>query len=691
MSPSRAVALVLALLAAPACDKHEADRGPQPTPVPEADDGSQEAAEPELVDLYGDPLPDGAALRLGSVRMLDRALGRLIFSADGSEIITSSEDAYLIWQTTTAQRVGSLVRENGGHAMAVSPDGKLLATAVYGGEIQLWDYPKRQALGVLEGHRSDVSDLCFAGDHILVSGSADRTVKLWERTDEIAEKATLDGDWEKITGVACSPESVVFADDQGAVYLAPTHGDKIEPKKLGEAEEAVLDVAVSADGKRVAAGVADGSVLLWRATRPGKPRVIEEAHARKVLSVVFTAKGELMTSGGDRFFRTWNPETGEKTGEREAASEIDAQLFELSKDGAFVAAYTELRDGRASEAGRFWLYDNASGKQLLEPDRHQAAVTAVAFTAKGDQVVTASEDHTVKLWNAKTSSLVRTLSQQKGPVRDLQLFGNKVFSAGDDARMHVASLSGGDHIILEPIGGAVHALAVSPGGDRVVTGDFVGQLWSFSTKSGKKIARHGNDDLGQIYDLAFSPDGKYFAVAAANRHIHIVSVASGKTLTKLSPEGLRSQHAVAFSPDGKLLASGGDDNMVRLWDTATWAPKRVLEGLDGTVRSVAFSADGSRVAAGSSDQSARVWEVATGREITLLVGHRGAVTGVAFSPDGTRLATASRDQTALIWKLPEEEAAKPEKAAAKPDAAAEPAKAPDAGAEAAKAKPDAGK
>jgi WD40 repeat protein len=683
------VATIAILVCGLACNKSEKPDSPEDEP-PETGDGDKKGGDEELVDLYGDPIPGGAIARLGSVRMLDRALGRLIFSADGSEIITSSEGAYLVWQTTTAQRTGTLVAEDGGHILAMSDDGKVLATSVYGGKVQLWNYAKREAGAIIEAHRREVTDMCFAADGELATASEDQTVKVFKLSaSDYSEKLTVRGDWESVTSLACSRAGyLVFADSEGEVIVASLDNKDgaVKAARLGKSPNGILDVAISPDGKHVAAGTEDGRLLIWKTTGGGKPIDVPDAHPRKVLTVAFDGKGKLMTSGGDRFFRIWDPETGDKIAERPAAADVDAQLFVRSPDGNFVAAFSELRDGRASEAGRFWLYD-ADGKLLLEPDRHHEALTAIAFSPDGKKVITASEDHRVLVWDAISANLLDTLATHEGAVRDLVIDGDVVLSSGDDARMHRSSLGGVDSIILEPIGGAVHALIRSPDGKRIVTGDFVGKVWSFSVGSGAKIAQHSEEAFEQIHDLAFSPDGRYFAVAGASPQIHIVSVASGQKLIALAPDGPRSNHAVAFSPDGKMLATGGDDHVVRLWGTSSWSQLRELEGADGTVRAVVFSPSGKRIAAGSSDQTARVWDTGTAEQVTMLAGHRGAVTALAFSPDGSKLATASRDKTGLIWELPEEPGEKkPGAADKKPEPPGE--KKPDAAAD--KNKPDAG-
>jgi WD40 repeat protein len=109
--------------------------------------------------------------------------------------------------------------------------------------------------------------------------------------------------------------------------------------------------------------------------------------------------------------------------------------------------------------------------------------------------------------------------------------------------------------------------------------------------------------------------------------------------------------AVAFSAEGTILASGGDDNLIRLWDTTTGREVRQLRGHENWIYTLAFSPDGKTVASAGVDSVIRLWDPATGKELRRLAGHHDAVNGIAFSPDGRLLASGGDDRTIRLWEV----------------------------------------
>ncbi|MCU0880493.1 MAG: WD40 repeat domain-containing protein, partial [Pirellulaceae bacterium] len=112
-------------------------------------------------------------------------------------------------------------------------------------------------------------------------------------------------------------------------------------------------------------------------------------------------------------------------------------------------------------------------------------------------------------------------------------------------------------------------------------------------------------------------------------------------------------HAIAFTPDGQRLVSAGDDQVVRIWDVATRQELHCLTGHTGTIPGLAISPDGHTIASASRDDTVRLWSM-EGEFLAELAGHAGDVMSVAFHPTGRELATASYDQTLRLWSLPAE-------------------------------------
>ncbi|MBI3463689.1 MAG: protein kinase [Planctomycetes bacterium] len=90
--------------------------------------------------------------------------------------------------------------------------------------------------------------------------------------------------------------------------------------------------------------------------------------------------------------------------------------------------------------------------------------------------------------------------------------------------------------------------------------------------------------------------------------------------------------AVGYSPDGRLLAAGGEDGMIRLWDTSTRQLLRVLVGHGGLVQALAWSPDSRVLATGAKDPdtSVRLWEAGSGRALATLHGHAYGIQDLAW-------------------------------------------------------------
>ncbi|MFN4261125.1 MAG: c-type cytochrome domain-containing protein [Gemmataceae bacterium] len=153
-----------------------------------------------------------------------------------------------------------------------------------------------------------------------------------------------------------------------------------------------------------------------------------------------------------------------------------------------------------------------------------------------------------------------------------------------------------------------------------------------------------------IYDLALSRDGQRLATGGYDQLVKLWDTTSGKPIHTLKDHS-DAVYGVSFSPDGKLLASVAADRAVKIWDPASGRRLYSLGDATDWLYAVAWSPDGQHLAAAGVDQSIRVWRVsaAGGRLVHSVFAHDGPVTKLAYAPDGKTLYSLSEDRTAKAW------------------------------------------
>ncbi|XP_032233884.2 WD repeat, SAM and U-box domain-containing protein 1 isoform X2 [Nematostella vectensis] len=283
------------------------------------------------------------------------------------------------------------------------------------------------------------------------------------------------------------------------------------------------------------------------------------------------------------------------------------------------------------------LWDVEKGTELAQSplDGHNYHVNSCSVSPFGTLMATASTDSTLMLWNLETGECLAVLEGHTGAVRVCRFSPNSQFlisGSADETFIIWDVLLKKPVRCVDKLESSVTACAFTPDGLHIITGTSEGKLAIWEAQKGKFITQVEGHDMG-VGACDFSPT-------------------FGSAVPGLSDT---SGSAPQF-----LLASGGNDNLVRLWTIYTAsafseechiASRCVLDQHQSQVWDCCFSPNGKILASASGDKTVILWNPLNGVALHTITGHSRYVTCCSFSPDGKWLATASGDRTLRLWQL----------------------------------------
>jgi WD40 repeat protein len=303
------------------------------------------------------------------------------------------------------------------------------------------------------------------------------------------------------------------------------------------------------------------------------------------------------------------------------------------------------------------IWDVRTGKVARTLAGHQGTVFAIAFSADGARLASASLDTTALVWDLSTpEGRPITLAGHKGWVEGVAFSpdGSRVATAATDGTVRLWNTQTGVELLVlqdekaTGPGGRVIGDRGQPEGPR---GQDRGQVGpgrgrgNEEAPSGQGVPLRGQ--LHRLASVSFAPDGERVATGRG-RTIKVWDV-RGRLLHTLHGH-TDLVRAVCFHPRDNRLVSASYDQSIKVWDLGTGEELDTFRGHSDQVNALAFYASG-RLASASWDGTVRLWDLEENREPLTLRGHRAAVKGLAFSPDGTTLATGGSEGYLHVWDL----------------------------------------
>lgn len=197
--------------------------------------------------------------------------------------------------------------------------------------------------------------------------------------------------------------------------------------------------------------------------------------------------------------------------------------------------------------------------------------------------------------------------------------------------------------------GTISMIAVAPSLDYFVAGDHSGEVKAYDWPS-RKLRWRNSDHQDYLWAVACSPNGKHIATASWDDSARLLSPEDGRTMHTLKGHTDRVC-CVEFDQSGSTVVTGGLDNTIRFWDTASGqeTDRIALNGDGGQFTDLVFTPEQDAIIAGGWDQCVTKWKLPSKELVFRFKAHDKSVWHVELSSDGNRILTASEDGTIAIW------------------------------------------
>ncbi|ONM48414.1 hypothetical protein B0T46_11910, partial [Nocardia donostiensis] len=458
-------------------------------------------------------------------------------SPDGHRIVTSdssgmfigdSKGVVRVWDTTTGAEprvlpgTGTVQVD----AVAISADGRWVVT---GGDegVRVWETDSASAVPHPPLGTGPVEAVAISADGRWVVTSGDKGgVQVWDRSSaDPAPRPLLGTGLVEAVAISADGRWVVTGGDEGGVRVWDTNADAdsvAEPPALpGIGPRPVSAVAISPDGHRIVSSDSAGVVRMWgTVSAEAEPRALPDAGSYTIKEVAMSPDGRFIVADNDDGVRVWGPTDAEPRNFSSGSNE-PVTAVAISPDGRWIVT------GGAKGGVRVWDTDSASAVPDNLPGTGTSSINAVAISPDGQWIVAGDNDDGVRVWGPTTDAEPRNFSNGSNePITAVAISPDgRWIVTGDYARkVRVGNTTDAElHVLPDPdpatnpepsagVGdgadnGRVEAVAISPDGNYIVTGDDAGRVRVWNTNLSRDTVSLAANGGGYIRTYSLDPRG----------------------------------------------------------------------------------------------------------------------------------------------------------------------------------------
>lgn len=306
----------------------------------------------------------------------------------------------------------------------------------------------------------------------------------------------------------------------------------------------------------------------------------------------------------------------------------------------------------ASDDGTIRVWDAKNGVELHNFNCNCGFVSSAMFSPDDSYIVAGYQDCKIRIWDVKTASIARVLEGHTGNILSCSFSHDGKFivsSAGGDGSIRLWDVESGKNILtFQGDSYCNHQVSFSPDDRYILSvsgGDDQVRIWDKST--GTQLRQFPGES---VYSATYSPNGNYIVLSSSSDNAsHVWNLQSGKKEKVLKGHSGYVEYSV-FSPDGKSIASASEDETIIIWDARNGRKKEVLTGHKGPVMTISYSSSGNRLVSASYDNTIRLWDLRKSNSIKTLIGHKSFVSCADFDSSRNKIISSSRgDGILFLW------------------------------------------
>lgn len=545
--------------------------------------------------------------------------------------------------------------------ITVSKSGNYLASGQqthmgFQAEIIIWNFFSRQTIHKMKLHKVMIQSLSFSCDEAYLAslgGQDDNMLIIWEVSTgkgfcstHIGHEPGYDVKFLNNSNNRLITVQNLIIKIWEANYVAKKVNFTLV--NLGNLKRTILNIAIDPTDTSAFVGTRTGDILEISIDRASYKRC---GPARKLFSqgvqcIALMSNGDLLVGTGDGTIAKLGSQNLQVKGQSQVLGAVTS--LSLTQDNTHFFLGTSQSN--------IYLVDTDQLKAELRNTCHYEKINDIAYPYNYSEVFATCSVNDIRVWNARNRQELLRIQ-----VPNLECFcvcfsadGKSILSGWNDGKLRCFLPQSGKlmYVINDAHRHGVTGLISTIDSNRVVSGGMEGEVrvWRIG-KQTQTMEASMKEHRGRVWSIQLNRSNELAVSASSDGSCIVWDLKTFTRLTCLFQSTMFKQ--VLYHPDESQLITTGSDRKITYWDTFDGQAIRMLDGSeDGEVNTLAINKEGNHFASGGEDQVVKLWSYDEGVVLYEGIGHSSTILRLIFSPDQKNMISVGSEGAIFIWNLP---------------------------------------